>query len=99
MAMEDISRGFNHTIMCMGQTGAGKTTRLFGRFAWAASAQAGPCCLLTAILRLVLDISDARLGAIQLGLSFWEVVGDEVRGGRRHAEYFPPAISTPKHGL
>lgn len=77
--MEDVTRGFNHTILCMGQAGVGKTTRLFGRFAWAASCQPGPCCLLTAILRQVLDYGDSRLGSIQIGLSFWEVCGDEVR--------------------
>eukprot|EP00892_Ulva_mutabilis_P001593 jgi/Ulvmu1/11434/UM076_0008.1 len=78
LAMADICKGFNHTIMCMGQAGAGKSTRLFGRFAWPASSHPGPCCLLTAITQHVLDFCDARIGVFQVGLSFWEIVNDEV---------------------
>ena len=78
LAMEDIKKGFNHTIMCMGEVGAGKSTRLFGMFAWPASSQPGPCCLLTAVLRNLLDLCDSHVGVFQLGLSFWEIVNDEV---------------------
>jgi hypothetical protein len=75
---EGLFRGFNQTLLCMGQAALGKTTRLFGRFAWPASRMTGPCCILTSIIRRILAAANSEPGTFHVALSCWEVVSDQV---------------------
>jgi hypothetical protein len=70
--------GFNQTLLSLGTSKLGKSTRLFGRFAWPASQMKGPCCILTAILRRLLSRANYEKGKLQVALSCWEVSCEQV---------------------
>lgn len=73
-----LVNGFNHTLLSMGQTQLGKSTCLFGKFAWSASRMKGPCCVLISILRRLLAHASSEQGQVQLALSCWETCCDQV---------------------
>jgi hypothetical protein len=70
--------GFSQAIVSFGQTATGKSTRLFGRFAWPALNAPCQLSLLCHVLKLVLRSTSEEQGRLILGISCWELYQNQV---------------------